>query len=114
MSDYVQQAVDHYKRLAGVDKLKDASTPYCPEGSLIPANDDVKGQLSDSAASILMTILWAARLARPDLSRACNKLTTKVQSWSSNDDRRLRRLVEYMQGPFQPSLRVSYATTLGI
>ena len=54
MVDYVQQSVDHYKRLAGVDKLKPAKAPYCPDGSLLPANDEVQGELSDNACSILM------------------------------------------------------------
>ena len=97
MSDYVKSSVEHYKKLAGVDVVREARTPYCPDGSLHPDNDEVKGELSSSSCSILMKVLWAARLARPDLSRACNKLTTKVQNWSSNDDRKLRRLIEYME-----------------
>merc|ERR1712012_113149 len=32
MTDYVQQSVDHYMKKAGIDTLKSASTPYCPEG----------------------------------------------------------------------------------
>ena len=96
MSDYVQSAVDHYIELSGNKTLKPATTPFCPEGSLLHENEDVKGELGAEAASILMKNLWAARLARPDLSRPTSKLTTKLHSWSSNDDRRLRRLMEYM------------------
>ena len=47
MTDYVQQAVDHYKRLAKVDKLKPSKTPYCPEGSLVAANDEEQGEVSN-------------------------------------------------------------------
>ena len=97
MCNYVESAVTHYKTLAGVDKLKTASTPFCPEGSLLPEGEEERGELGTHAASILMKVLWAARLARPDLSRPTNKLTTKVQNWSRNDDKRTRRLIEYMQ-----------------
>ena len=33
MTDYVQQAVDHYKKLSGTPILQHAKTPYCPKGS---------------------------------------------------------------------------------
>ena len=68
MSDYVQQSVEHYKTLSGIECIKNSSTPYVPDGSLHPDNDQDRGQLGDQAASILMKILWAARLARPDLA----------------------------------------------
>ena len=67
MTDYVAQAVEHYKKLSGHEKLKAAITPYCPEGALHPDNDDIEGELSAEACSVLMKNLWAARLARPDI-----------------------------------------------
>ena len=97
MTDYVEQSIQHYKTLSGVSKLRDAQTPFCPEGSLRFEDDEAHGELASSSCSILMKVLWAARLARPDLSRPCSKLTCNVQSWSKNDDKKLRRLVEYMQ-----------------
>ena len=96
MTDYVKQSIEHYQELSGVEKLKKAPTPFCLDGSLHPANDDDVGELGGSAASILMKILWSARFARPDLSRPTCKFISNVQKWSRNDDRRLRRLVEYM------------------
>ena len=44
-----------------------------------------------------MKDLWGARLARPDLIRAVCRLASKVTKWTRNDDRRLRRLAEYME-----------------
>ena len=96
MTDYVKQSIEHYQELSGVEKLKKSPTPFCPEGALLPVNDESKGDLGMSAASILMKVLWAARLAHPDLSRPTCKLTSNVQKWSVNDDKRLRRLIEYM------------------
>ena len=100
VSDCVYTAVLHYCKLAGIDvsKLKPVSTPYCPEGSLHPDREVDRGALMEEASSILMKILWASRLCRPDLGRATCKLATRVHCWSANDDKRLRRLVEYMLG----------------
>ena len=96
MTNYIQQAVDHYISRTGEPKLRKASTPYCPPGSLIASNDEVKGELADDACSVLMKNLWGARLARPDLSRQVCRLASKVSKWTRNDDRRLQRLMEYM------------------
>ena len=52
MTDYVKSSVEHYKNLAGVDKVRESTTPYCPEGSLHPDNDTAKGELGSSACSI--------------------------------------------------------------
>ena len=96
MCDYVAQAVEHYQKMAGVSSLKKATTPFCPDGVLLEENDDAAGELGDAASSVLMKVLWAARLARPDLSRPVGKMASHVQKWSRNDDRRLKRLIEYM------------------
>ena len=98
MTDYVQQAVDHYKKFPGATTLKHAKTPYCPEGSLLLANDGEKGELEASACSILMKNLWGACLARPCLMRAVCRLAGRVSKWTRNDDRRLKRLMEYIAG----------------
>ena len=42
-----------------------------------------EGALASVACSLLMKILWAARLARPDLLRAVNHFATKVIKWTS-------------------------------
>ena len=39
MSDYCKSAVQQYKDLAGIDKLKHAPTPFLPEGSLVQADE---------------------------------------------------------------------------
>ena len=54
--------------------------------------------------SFLVKKLWAARLARPDISRATTKLASNVSTWSRNDDRRLKRLMEYMSSSIETRL----------
>ena len=52
-----------------------------------------KGVLASFACSILMQVLWAARVARPDLLRAVNHLATKVTKWTSTCDSMMCRLM---------------------
>ena len=49
MVDYAQQTVDLYVSIAGSQKLRHAPIPFCPEGSLVPSDDDVKGELAPNA-----------------------------------------------------------------
>ena len=46
-----------------------------------------------------------ARLARPDLQRAVCKLASHVSKWTRNDDRRVKRLMEYMKGTCNLQMR---------
>ena len=55
------------------------------------------GELAGNAAKILMKALWLARLARPDILRPINDLATRVQRWTRADDKRVLRLVQYLQ-----------------
>ena len=52
-----------------------------------------------------MKLLWLARLARPDILKAINDLSTKVQQWNRNCDRRLHRLVSYVYGTSEWQLK---------
>ena len=84
-----QQTVDLYLSIAGPQKLRHAPTPFCPEGSLVPSDDDVKGELAPNASKILMKALWLGRLARPDIVKPIGDLATHVQKWSRNHDKQL-------------------------
>ncbi|MFM7978316.1 MAG: hypothetical protein ACKPKO_03290, partial [Candidatus Fonsibacter sp.] len=60
------------------------------------SNQDV-GTLASVACSLLMKVIWAARLARPDLLRVVNHLATKVTKWTSRCDATMQRLMGYIQ-----------------
>ena len=96
MADYCKSAVQQYKDLAGISKLKHAPTPFLPEGSLVQADENERGQMAGSACKVLMKDLWLGRLSRPDLVKPTTDLATKVQSWSRNQDKQLFRLICYM------------------
>ena len=55
-----------------------------------------KGELGSIAARILMRILYAARMARYDLLRATNRLTSYIHFWDEDCDKRLHRLIQYI------------------
>ena len=95
MLDYAQQAVDLYTSITG-SKLKPAATPFCPEGSLIPADDEASGELAPNACKILMKALWLGRLARPDIVKPIGDMASCVQKWSRNNDKQLHRLICYI------------------
>ena len=96
MSDYAQQTVDLYKSIAKVDKLKHATTPFVPDTAITPADEETKGELAPNACRILMKALWLARLARPDIIKPINDLATKVQAWTKAEDKKVLRLIQYI------------------
>ena len=79
----------------GKKKLRHAPTPFCPDKSLIPSDDEVKGELAPSACKILRKVLWLGRLARPDIVKPIGDLATHFQKWSRNQDKQLPRLMCY-------------------
>ena len=59
-----------------------------------PAPD--RGELATIAASVLMQVLFAARMARPDLLKAINDLARRITLWTKLCDRLLHRLMCYI------------------
>ena len=57
----------------------------------------VRGRLAPVAARILMKILYGARTARLDLLRVVSHLACYLTRWTSECDRKLHRLVCYIQ-----------------
>lgn len=52
--------------------------------------------LHEAVCSVLMQILYAARMARPDLQRPTVRLSSYVTKWNSVRDKQLHRLICYM------------------
>ena len=105
MEAYTMQAVALYTEHTGVSKFRVATTPFCPEGSITLEDDEAQGELSSCACSILMKILWLARLARPDLLKPVCDLASKITKWTRGDDKRVYRLVCYLHS--SPHYRLS-------
>ena len=58
--------------------------------------EPVRGHLDPHAASVLMKLLYGARIARFDLLRQVNRLARNVHRWTDSDDRGLHHLMCYV------------------
>ena len=62
-------------------------------------------QLHIIAANILMNIMYGARFARPDLLRAVCVLARRITKWDDDCDKRLLRLVAYINSTLHYRLK---------
>ena len=104
MQDYAQQACDLYLKVSGGKPLKEVPTPFCPEGALIPEDDQEVGELAGDACKVLMKCLWLGRLSRPDIIKPIGDLSTQVQKWTRNCDKALHRLICYIHSTLEHRL----------
>jgi hypothetical protein len=58
--------------------------------------DFTRGRLAACAASVLMKLLYGARMARFDLLRAINSLAPRLATWDVECDKRLHRVMCYV------------------
>jgi len=99
MSGHAERCVAKYEELAGVkaEDLKQVATP-CMDDHIIPPEDfEAKGELSNVAARIVLTVLFLARTGRPDLLWTVNTLARETTRWNVACDKRLHRLISYIQ-----------------
>lgn len=76
-------------------ELRKLKASNLPKGSIPISEWDERGELAN-ASKILMKVLWASRLARPDVIDWIGDLTRRVTKWSRAGDRRLHRLMCYL------------------
>ena len=95
MRAYAESIVNDYVRLIGHAKLKRVSTPFLSKTTVLE-EAPTKGELARSASSVLMKLMWLARLSRPDMLRVTTWLATKVQQWTTECDNHLFRAISYL------------------
>ena len=61
-----------------------------------------RGNLAPHAASVLIKLLYAARIARFDLLRSTNALARNVTKWTRDDDARLHHLMCFVNSTVSP------------
>ena len=89
---------DVYKTIRDLEaSVRRLSSGVAPADGTTDAD---KGRLQPIAAKVLMQVLYAARMARFDLLRAICHLATFVSRWSSECDRRLHRLICYIDSSY--------------
>ena len=79
MNDYARQTVELFCSITGTqpEKLRKVTTPFCPDGSLPPEDDQSAGEL---ACKPLMRALWLGRLARPAIIKPIGDRRAEVFS----------------------------------
>ena len=94
---YLEAALNDFVKKTGVVP-KRASTPYAPDLPRDQADQLIStpGKYGADAAHYLMRLMFAARMASPDLSLAIQRLATQITKWSSDCDRRLLRIYGYI------------------
>ena len=95
MKEFVKACVDRYIQVSGGNSaaLKAVSTPFLTEDDPDPKGEGAKGRLGDNAASVLMKILYAARMVRFDLLKPIQMLACRIHKWTPWCDKALHRLV---------------------
>jgi len=95
---FMKSCVDPYRKVVGGNVvLRHASTPFLEETAALKAEDEEgTGLLQPNAAKLLMKMLYGARVCRLDLLKAIGDLSTRITKWSTACDRRLHRLVSYI------------------
>ena len=73
-------------------------TPCLDDHQLKPEDFDEKGELTEQAARIVLSVMWPARLTRGDTMWTTNDLARNVTKWSAAYDKRLLRLMGYLKG----------------
>ena len=79
-------------------------SPLLPTSAQKSGDAVVKGELAPHAASVLMKLLYAARIARFDLLRSINMLARNGTKWTKEDDIRLHHLMCYVNSTKSPKL----------
>jgi len=98
MFGHVEQTVERYLELSGKSKdtLEPVATPCIDDHQIPPSEFEVRGELSPIAARVVLKALYVARIGRQDLMWSVNMLAREVTRWTAACDRRLHRLISYM------------------
>ena len=101
LSSFMRQCVQTYVELAGarMGSLRKVGTPFLTDDAEIDVGGtegEPAGQLAPIALRVLMKVLYAPRMGRYDILRARCALAKRVTKWSTACDRRLHRLMCYI------------------
>jgi hypothetical protein len=118
MKAFLQQCLERYDlavdsaikkhgstpHLVSLQKRAGADTPFLPDQRPLYNQELAEGALKNDASSLLMKLLYACRLARPDLLKATTTLAQFVTRWSVAHDLATRRLFAYVSSTLDLAL----------
>ena len=90
--------MERYLELSGLPKssIKKDATPCIDDHMISPEDFDTKGHVASEASKIVVKALYCSRLARLGLLWTVNALAREVTKWIVACDKRLQRLMSYM------------------
>ena len=100
----VEMLNDHGVTVLGRARSKKPPKPKVVTVEYDPGLGQETAQLQPIAARVLMKVLYAARLCRFDLLRSVCALAQKVTKWDSECDRKLHRLMAYINATLDKRL----------
>ena len=57
--------------------------------------------MNNQAASMIMTIMYAAKMARFDFLKPVRHLARKMTKWTDQGERKLKKIIEYMHSIYE-------------
>eukprot|EP00971_Amphidinium_carterae_P196352 3895817-Amphidinium_carterae.5 len=94
MKGYIDSTVARFSKDWG-GKMARVTSPYV-ESESEPEGEQGNCRFTKSASSYVATLLFLARVCRPDLMVAVTRLAKKVTKWTMVEDRALVRLMSYL------------------
>ena len=109
MKGFHEQCLERYKELrlknkAPISKMKEYAFPSIDDHQIPPEEFEQEGVLSKDASKVVMKCLYGARFVRFDLLWPIGDLARKVSKWTKACDRRLDRLMGYLQSTLDHGL----------
>jgi hypothetical protein len=94
MTDYIKDVVSRFETEHGPVRGRGLS-PMLDVHEKLDEESILPGSLGKTAQSIVMALLYCARMARPDLLFPCNVLSRSFSRWTKQNDLQLHQLLSY-------------------
>ena len=98
MEGHAKKCVERYCELANktTQELYKVSTPCIDDHHFKEEELKSVGELSKVCSQIVLKCLYLARIGTPDISWSVNKLARSITKWTKACDKRLNRLISYI------------------
>jgi hypothetical protein len=98
MIPYTAEVIKRYEQVPGAPPLKSVQSPLVTMDNTTMAKLMAEpGIFQSTAPSIVMSALYLARMARPDILSTVTRISTEFCKWSAFSDRLLTRLMSYLK-----------------
>ena len=99
MAGHAKKCVERYCELENkmTQQLYKVSTPCIDDHHFKEEEMKSVGELSQVCSQIVLKCFFVARIERPDILWSVNKLARSIKKWTKACDKRLARLISYIQ-----------------